>query len=214
MSNWPLTAAISSGLTRSPGLSALTLAPCSTSASTDARAPWRAAKCSAVRPPCVPISSLKLNERVTPATPRLAGAAAGARRGPRRAAHAGALGVLRVADRVLQRLFRRGDAGEIDQLRGARRVGAVREQLADDVGAIERGGEHQRGLAVGRFDGVGVGAAARAACGPRRRCRSAAASISGVAPVAVDRGRRWRRRRSARAIAAALPACAARCSAV
>ena len=123
------------------------------------------------------------------------GRGAPARQRARRAADAGALRVLRVADRVLQRLFGRRDAGEIDQLRGPRRVGAVREQLADRVGAIERGGEHQRRLAVRRLGGVGVavlleqqldrvGAARRRGEHQRRRAGGG------------DARRRWRRRRS------------------
>ena len=60
-----------------------------------------------------------------------------------------------------------------------------REQQADDVGAVERGGEHQRRLAVRRSFAFGVGAAIEQQLSWRRRRPSRAASISAVVPVDV-----------------------------
>jgi hypothetical protein len=161
MSNWPFTEAISSGLTASPGVSALTLAPCSMSASTDRALPCRAAKCSAVRPPCAPDQFIE-REAARDTCDAFAGRRGSRRRhGPRCGRDAlrrvRALCVLSIANRVLQLLFRRRDAGQVDHFRRPRRIGAMREQLAHGIGAIERRGKHQRGLAVGRLHGVGVG---------------------------------------------------------
>ncbi len=80
-----------------------------------------------------------------------------ARRGRLRAGARRRFGVLPIADFVLQGLLGGNNAGQIDDSRSDRGVGTVLQQFCHHVAAVASGREHQRGLAVCGFPGVGVG---------------------------------------------------------